>query len=96
MKTLIRMLLCLLCLCLLMAFFAACTGEPGTPDATAGSSESSGPDETAGQGEPTGDVTSGEEKPDPTPTEEELQLGDLTPGDGSGEHDNDQNWTDNY
>lgn len=95
MKTLIRMLLCLLCLCLLMAFFAACTGEPGTPDAT-GSAESSGPDETTGEGEPTGDVTSGEEKPDPTPTEEELQLGDLTPGDGSGEHDNDQNWTDNY
>lgn len=94
MRCSIRILLFLLCLCLLTSFFTACTDDPGTPDATNGSEAVSQPDQTAG---PTGDVTSGEEKPDPTPTtEEEFQLGDLTPGDGSGEHDDDQNWTENY
>ena len=95
MKHSIRILACFLCLCLLTACFAACADEPGTPDATADSGNITEPDQSAE--EPTGDVTSGEEKPDPTPTtEEELQLGGLTPGDGDGEHDNDRNWTGNY
>ncbi len=95
MKKQIWSLLCVLCLSLALPVFTACQSNSGAAETSGAGQESVAPQNTAEDTRDPGQETGGGEGETTAPDDEDVSLDELTPGDGSGGHD-DGNWTNPY
>lgn len=96
MKKQIWSLLCVFCICFSLLVFTACQSNSGGSTETSGAGqESIASQNTAEDTRDPGQETGGGEGETTAPDDEDVSLDELTPGDGSGDHD-DGNWTNPY